>query len=295
VRAAPRIGVKFTNGDLYLKEGGAPFSGTWRQLTSGVNIGDTSFAGDYMALVNEGNSQKMVMLKQPAWNSPWDYINLQSGGSTTKKIAMTKTSDGNYRIVILQTDGSVVMKDGAWNSGYWSGTMEASGVTDVVVGGDNVGIIKSNGDFKAKRLTPGQFSHPNNVAWQVVAKSVSKAAMTQDRVAVLTGSNVRAKDGGISGAWQAGVIYSHASSVEVTGNRICAITNPGQLRVECKEGSLTAAPKLVYLNAVEFKTSGDYFLARKANGNVEAMQGNINQNTGWYWVNIGNGAAIELN
>lgn len=300
VAAEERIAVKFTNGDLYLKEGGIPFSGTWRQLTSGVNVGDVSLAGDYMALVDEGNSQKTVTLKQPAWNSGWNFIDLESTiGGTTKKVAMTKTSDGLYRIVILRSNGSVVMKDGAWNSGFWSGTLEASGVTDIVVGGDNVGIIKSNGDFKAKKLTPGQIGHPNNVSWLLVAQSVTKAAMTQDRVAIVSGGNVQAKEGGVTGAWQntglAPGIFSFASSVELSGNRLCAITNPSQLRVECKDGSFLNSGKMVYLDAVDFKISGDRFLALKANGDAEAMKGSLTQNSGWFFVNIGNAAAIEMN
>lgn len=279
--AEERIGVKFNNGNLYVKPG--PVTAAWQQLTSGVSIGDFDLAGDYISLINTGGGNpNTMMLKQPSWNSPFNYVHL----NTASKVAMTKTSDGLYRIVILQTNGSVVMKDGAWNTGYWSGTLEASGVTDIVVGGDNVGIIKSNGDFKAKKLTPGQFSHPNNTAWQLVATDVDEAAMTNTRMAILSGGAVYAKEGGITSPWayNKGILFDYALNVFLSDSKLCARTEPnweGSKVLQCSEGSVSNWTKYVYVNLKDARLNQERILVLANDNSVQVLEGSLTYNSGW--------------
>lgn len=276
--AAERIATTFSNGSFFLKEGA--LNSGWSPITSGVSIGSISLSGDYIGLIDTGGANpNSLSIKSPAWNSPWEPVHTH----TAKKVVTTQTSDGNYRILVLQTNGSVVMKDGAWNSGYWSGTL-ATGVKDVVLGGDNVGVIMENKDFKAKRLVPGQFSHPNNVEWKTVANHASEAVMTDTWVAVLVNGQVIAKDRGIDSWWYGASIYDYATSVQAAGNRICATTKPNwgtRIEVQCKEGALSAVPVLTYVGASKFKINANRFLAMKANGQVEAMEGTLTQNSGW--------------
>lgn len=286
--AVDRIGVVFNNGDLYVKEG--PHYAEWKQLTSGVDIGSINMIGNYISVIDKGGSNPHTLsLKDPLLTSTWEMIHMHNA----KKVAMTKLSNGLYRIVILQTDGTVVMKDGVWNSGYWSGTLGA-GVKDIVVGGDNVGVIMTNGDFMAKDLSPETTSHPNNVPWLLIAQNITEAAMTNDRLAVLKEGAVIAKEGGVNGQWYSSPIYEYASKVRLASDRICAITNPGQLRVECKEGALSAQPVLTYLDAVDFKITPNRFMALKSDGRAEVMDGTLSRNGGWNFVAWNNAAKIEL-
>lgn len=279
--AEERIGVKFNNGNLHVKPG--PVSAPWQQLTSGVSIGDFDLVGDYISLINTGGGNpNTMMLKQPSWNSPWDYVHL----NTAAKVSMTKTSNGQYRIVVLKTDGSVYMKDGAWNSD-WIGTIEVSGVSKVVLGGDNVGLIMNNGDFKAKRLTPGQFTNPNSVAWQLVALDVNEAAMTDTRIAIRRVGAIFAKEGGISAPWfnNNNVIISYATNVRLAGDKLCATKDPAwqgnALYVECQQGSFGSQSVATYGEPTDFQISQTRFLALKPNGTVEVMEGSLSRNSGW--------------
>src|SRR5437868_2185228 len=123
VNALDRIAVTLTNGDMYLKEG--PVNAGWHQETSGVNISGLSLAGDNrIAFLNQGNSQKPVTLKEPYWNSQWNWVYFTDGGvPAATKALVSQLSDGSYRLLVLRADGSVVMKDGPWNTGWWSGTI----------------------------------------------------------------------------------------------------------------------------------------------------------------------------
>jgi hypothetical protein len=290
--AEERIGVQFSNENLYLKSGSV--TSPWNQIASGVSIFEYDLAGDYISVINSGGGNPWTaMLKQPSWNSPWNYLHLNNAGH----VYMTKTSNGQYRIVIVQTDGSVVMKDGAWNSGYWSGTIVPSGASSVVLGTDNVGVRMTNGDFKVKRLVPGQFSHPNNVEWQLVATNVDSAAMSDTRIAVAQSHLVWAKEGGITAPWNQAPIFDAANLVRLAGDRLCAIRTDS--KVECKEGSLSSEPKFTADNILGFELSKTRFLALHnysggGGGTVDVMEGSLNQNSGWRTIATG-AIAIELN
>lgn len=291
--AVDRVGVVLTNGDLYAKEG--PRYAEWKQLTSGVDIADFDFAGDYIGVVDKtaGPNANMFSVKDPLLTSTWNFVHLNNA----KKSAIAKLSNGLYRMVVLTTTGDVYMKDGVWNSGYWSGTV-ATGVKDIVVGGDNVGVIMNNNDFKAKKLTPGQFSHPNNTTWQLVSTGITGAAMTNDRVAVLKAGAVRAKDGGVTGAWNSSNIYDNATAVRLGGDRICAITF-SSIVVQCKEGGLSASPIYTYTTTggklvSDFRVTSNRFMALNSNGDSYIMDGTLTNNNGWGFVTTGNGSKIQL-
>lgn len=294
VLAADRVGVVLTNGDLYAKEG--PRNAEWKQLTSGVDIGDFDFTGDYIGVVDKtpGPNANMFSVKEPLLTSTWNFVHLNNA----KKTAISKLSNGLYRIVVLTTTGEVYMKDGVWNSGYWSGTV-ATGVKDIVVGGDNVGVIMTNNDFKAKQLTPGQFSHPNNASWLLVAQNVTEAAMTNDRVAVLIAGAIIGKDGGVGGQWYGeNNIFVNATAVRLAGNKICAITFSSVV-VQCKEGSLSADPVYTYTTTggvvvSDFRVASNRFMALNSNGDSYVMDGTLTGNNGWSFVTTGNGSKIQL-
>jgi hypothetical protein len=300
--AMDRIGVTFTNGDLYIKEG--PINSAWHQETSGVNIGNYSLSGDRMSLLDVGNSQKPVSIKEPSWNSQWNWTYFSDGGQpNASKQLVSKLSNGQYRLLVLRADGSVVMKDGPWNTGWWSGTIEASGVSDIVIGGDRIGEIMNNGDFKVKQLTPGQFSHPNNTSWNLEATGASagKAAMTNNRLAYINSSNqIQVKDGGLTDSWSQagpGYIFDTASKVLLSANRICVLRTDNI--VLCKDGSPGASAVKVYNNATDMSLSqsnSNRIVVMTSDHSAYALEGSIyGANSGWQFVGIGNIASIGTN
>lgn len=292
--ALDRIVATFTNGDAYLKEG--PTYATWEQMTAGVTIGNLSLAGDWISLVNAGDSpNNEVSVKQPNWDSPWEWTTW--GTPTNTKALVSKLSNGEYRQLVLRNDGSVTIKDGTWNSGWWSGTVESSGVTDIVIGGDNIGVIMSDGTFKAKQLTPGKFSHPNNTPWSNLASNVSEAVMSNDWIAVKDSSNnVYAKAGNVNAPWYGNhaVIYDNASKVRVSSQRLCVVKV--DTSVECKQGALGASSKLTYSSATDVKVSSTRFVVTTSAHNAYVLEGNLyGANSGWNFIGIGNIASVEIN
>jgi hypothetical protein len=298
--ATDRIGVTLNDGNLYVKDGAA--NGPWHQQTSGVSIGGFSLNGDRIALLDQGTSMKTVSVKEPAWNSPFNATYFTDGSQpAATKALVSKLSDGQYRLLVLRADGSVVMKDGPWNTAWWSGTLQPSSgtVSDIVIGGDRIGVIMSNGDFEVKQLTPGQFSHPNNTPWQTVANNVTSASMTNNRIAIVTEGAVIVKDGDINAQWYQNIVISYASKVEVAGDRICAIKNPGwsgQINIECKEGGLTSLPVQVNQNSPsDFSLNATRVLVLRTSGVAELLEGSFNgPNSGWQTITTG-ATGVELN
>ncbi len=241
-QAIQRIGVVLGDGNFYVKEG--PTFAGWTKLTSGVDIGGIELVGDRIAVLDWGGGVDDVSIKEPLVGSQWLPV-FYGLGNDANKMLVSHLSNGDYRLLVLKTDGSVVMKDGPWNASWWSGTI-ATGVEDIFIGDDSIGVINSNGDFLAKQLTPGQFSHPNNVSWNLVATDAATAAISSVRVAYIDSTgNLYAKRGGITAQWfnNKAVIYDNAAQVETVGNRLCVIKF--NYDAECKQGGLDAPSLLV--------------------------------------------------
>lgn len=292
--AADRIMTILTNGDAYLKEGG--INSGWRQLTAGVSIGSLSLSGDRMTVFDQGSPNKTVSIKEPAFNSQWDATYYGSSPSASKAL-VSQLSNGQYRLLVLRADGSVIMKDGPYNAGWWSGTVEASGVSDIVIGGDRIGIVTSGGDFKVKHLTPGQFSHPNDVAWSLQTTNVASASLTNQHLAIVDISgNVRGKSGSINAGWWGDVLYNNTSKVHLSGYRMCVLKTSNN--VECKEGDINyfnVTSKLVYDSATDVKINSNRIAVRTSGNNAFVLEGPIyGANSGWQQIGT-NVGSLELN
>lgn len=300
--ALDRIGATLTNGDFYLKEG--PYNAGWRQETSGVTIGNFSLSVDRISLFDQGDTGKAVSIKEPAWNSPWNRAYWTDGSTpAASKALVSQLSDGQYRLLVLRTDGSVVMKDGPYNTGWWSGTVESSSVSDIVIGGDRIGVVMSNGDFKVKQLTPGQFSHPNNTVWdlEAIGASPNKVALTNTRIAYIdSGNNAYVKEGATNAPWFGGkaVIHSLSGRVRLAGNRVCSLGTGARAGViECKDGALDASPVQVYSSdATDVKVTVNRVAVVTSANNALLLEGSIyGANSGWLTVGTANITGLELN
>jgi hypothetical protein len=300
--AMDRIAVTFTGGDLYLKEG--PVNAGWHQETRGVTISTYSLSGDRMSLLDWGSNQKYVNIKEPNWDSQWNPTYFSDGGQPTAvNQLVSKLSNGQYRLLVLRSDGSVVMKDGPWNGGWWSGTIEPSNVASIAIGGDRIGIVMNNGDFKVKQLTPGQFSHPNNTPWDLEATDAvaNKVSISSTRIAYID-SNFRAyvKEGGTNAPWfdNKTVIHSPVRSIWLSGDRTCALgVAPRDGVVECKEGALNSLPTQVYSSdALDVSLTSNRIGIVTTSHNAYVLEGSIHgANSGWQMLGLGNITSIEAN
>jgi hypothetical protein len=299
--ALDRVAATFTNGDAYLKEG--PINAPWHQETSGVDIGNYSLSGNRISLLDQGNSQKFVNVKEPSWDSPWNGVYWTDGGApAATKALVSQLSNGQNRLLVLRADGSVIMKDGPWNTGWWSGTIEPSNVSDIVIGGDRIGVIMNNGDLKVKQLTPGQFSHPNNTAWDIetTGATAGKASMTNTRIAYIdSNNNVFIKEGSTTAPWFGNktTIHSLSSRVRLAGNRVCSLGMGIRTGVvECKDGSLDRIPTQVYNNdATDVKITQTRIGVVTTSSNAYLLEGSIYAaNSGWQRI-AGNATSLELN
>lgn len=293
--AAERITATLTSDNLYLKEG--PVNATWQQLTSGVGIIGPSLAGDRISILDDTSSNKTVSIKEPAWNSPWNMTHWGAPLATDQVVS--QLSDGQYRLLVLRADGSVVMKDGPWNTGWWSGTIEPSGVARIAIGGDRIAVIMTNGDLKVKHLTPGQFSHPNNVSWTLVSNNVFHAEMTNTRLATTdTDMNVYAKDGDLTAPWfgDKAKIYDNINNIyalHLGGDRICVHKMNGS--VECKEGGLGTGSILTF-SCGEPKANATRVAVIACDTNAYVLEGSLHgPNSGWQWIGTGNIGRLDLN
>jgi hypothetical protein len=302
--ALDRIAVTFTNGDLYLKEG--PVNAVWRQETSGVNLGNYSLSGNRISLYDAGGVNKEVAIKEPAWNSPWNWAYITNSGvpgSDATKALVCQLSDGSYRLLVLRSDGSVVMKDGPWNTGWWSSTLQPSSgtVSDIVIGGDNIGVIMSDGTFEAKQLTPGKFSHPNNTPWLTVATNVTSASMSTGLVAYRDNlNNVYAKEGGPNDTWflnntnSPAIIYDNAAELRVAGERLCVLKINNN--VECKENFLGSPSKLTYMSANKVEITSNRVAVTTTGNNAYLLEGPLaGPNSGWQQIGAGNISSLQMN
>jgi hypothetical protein len=300
--ALDRLGVTLTNGDFYLKEG--TVNSAWHQETSGVNIGNYSLSGDRISLLDQGNTQKFVNIKEPGWNSQWNATYFSDGSQPfASKQLVSKLSDGQYRLLVLRDDGSVVMKDGPWNTGWWSGTVEPSNVADIAIGGDRIGVVMNTGEFKVKQLTPGKFSHPNNTSWDVEATdaSANKVAISSTRIAYIdANNNAYVKEGATNSQWFGNktVIHSLSNRIRLAGNRSCSLGMGIRAGVvECKEGALDSLPVQVYSSdASDVKVSTSRVGVVTTGNNAYVLEGSLHgANSGWQMLGLGNIASIETN
>lgn len=299
--AADRIAATFPNGDIYLKEGG--LSSDWHQLTSGVNVGNLSIAGDRVSVLDSGGFNKEVAIKEPSWNSAWNWT---YWGSQPYAIyqSVSQLSNGQPRLVVQISDGSFMVKDGPWNTGWWSGTLDlpAGGVSNFVIGGDRIGIITSAKDFYIKQLTPGQFSHPNNTQWQLVANNVLAAVMNNNLIAYQDNSsgNVYAKEGAVNAPWTGNhaVIYDnllHSGDLRVGGDRLCVVKVSHM--IECKQGGMATMSIPTWDGGASVDVSSTRVAVRSIDlVNSWVLEGSLHgPNSGWQKISSDGVFQIDLN
>lgn len=290
--ALDRIGVTFTNGDMYVKEG--LVNAGWNRMTGGVSIGNFSLSDTRMSIVDTGAPNPAVSIKEPGVGSQWQATYYGSGFTPATKALVSKLSNGQYRLLVLLSNGNVLMKDGPYNTGWWSGTV-ATSASDIMIGGDNIGVVTTGGTFEAKRLTPGQFSHPNNTPWVTESTNVTAAAMGGDMIAFKGSNNVvYAKQASLTTGWA--FMYDNVSKIRTNGQRICVIKVGNY--VECKQGGLSGTSVRVYDQAsdVQLNEAGTRIAVLTATNNAYLLEGTLyGANSGWQFFGMGNIANIRLN
>jgi hypothetical protein len=298
--ALDRLVATFSNGNMYLKEGA--LTSPWHQLTSGTNTGNVSLAGNRIVLANLNNLNNETAVKEPNWDSPWQWA--YWGQPFTSASYTSLLSDSNYRLVVLRNDGTIILKDGPWNTGWWSGTLTlpTGNLSNVVVGGDRMGVIMDTGNFYVKQLTPGQFSHPNNTVWQLEATGVANAKMTNSRIVYEEQSTgyLYGKDGDITAPWfgNHAVLYSGMSksaAYDLGGNRLCAVKAGST--IECKEGGLGVGSKLTWNGGTDVSVSSNRIAVQSSDLiNSWVLEGSVlGANSGWQWISSGGVLQVDMN
>lgn len=308
--AAPdRIVGKAQGGDLYMKEG--PLNAQWVKIASGGLPASISASAARVSYVDYNDPMTPVYIKEPSFDSVWRNVFHGTGGTDT--VFDEKTcllSNNQYRLLVAYFDGSGVdklyMKDGPYNAGWKS--LDLSGGTSiyqVVCAADRVGVVMSSGSFITKTLTPGQFTDPDNVAWQTQATDVAFAEMTANRIAYVDINNYKvfAKDGPMNAPWYGNhaVILDNLDNMvgdgemRIGGDRICIINLSYDLI--CKQGGLGAKAVLTKSNAVGVAVSNNRIIVNDLDGvNTWALEGPLyGPNSGWIKIDSNQMVETEVN
>ncbi|WP_156249730.1 CHAP domain-containing protein [Lentzea aerocolonigenes] len=211
--AVSRIGVRFTDSSVHVKEGNL-YDGWLNEYGGGVVKSEVD--GDMIGVLTTSGD---LFVKQGNLYETWYN---QAGGVKDFSLESSKG-----RVGIVRTDGTVAVKEGG-PQGTWVEQM--GNAKEVELSGDYLGVVSNDSTAYVKK---GNLYE----SWTTQLGDVADLEISADRIGALrTDGTLTVKDGGLYGSWVEQT--SGVKDFDLSGDYIGVVFNDGLATV--KQGTLYA-------------------------------------------------------
>jgi hypothetical protein len=167
---------------------------------------------------------------------------------------------GGTRIAILQTNGTLIIKDGAINSNWIT---VGQNVSSFSLSGDRIGMINTSGEFYAKE---GALSS----SWIFINSNVKKIGLNGTRIGYIRNDNsFHVKEGSINtSGWN--YMADAVSKFQLEGDRVAILQTDGHIHF--KDGTFNSNWIGLYgANATDFQMAADRIIYRTTSGDLKGI------------------------